>query len=198
LGSSLIGWVNGDTVYYLLIAPFAGVAAAATLRALLNLGSPVGQTCTGLSQLFLPQGARIHSQHGWTGLSGFTLKITGLFAGGAVAYWVIIVLLKQPVFMFLYGGKYLGAAGLLPWVALGSIFGSALGGPSIALRAMQSPASLFKASAISCLASLAIGIPAACFFGLRGVMLGLVLATLFPFVATVVLLYRSTETSRRA
>ena len=196
LGSSLISWVNGDAVYYLLIASFTGVAAAGTLKALLNLGSPVGQTCTGLSQLFLPYGARIHCQNGWPGLSAFTLRITGLFAGGAIVYWMIIIFLKQQVFSALYGGKYLAAAGLLPWIAVGSIFGSALGGPSIALKAMQSPSSLFKASAFSCAASLAIGIPAAYFFGLRGVMLGLVLATLFPFVATVLLLYRTRDVRR--
>jgi O-antigen/teichoic acid export membrane protein len=197
LSSSLISWVNGDAVYYLLLTPFAGVAAAGTLKALLNLASPVAQTCTGLSQLFLPHGVRTHAQNGWTGLSSFTLRITGLFAGVAVAYWVIIILLKQPVFLLLYGGKYLGAARLLPWIALGSIFGSALGGPSIALKALQSPDSIFKASAAACVVSLVVGIPATRFFGLSGVMLGLVLATLVPFVITVVLLYRRRENPAR-
>lgn len=198
LGNSLINWVNGDAVYYLLIAGFTGVAAAGTLKALLNLGSPVAQTCTGLSQLFLPYGVRIHCKNGWMGLSAFTLKVTALFAGGAILYWMILILLKQPVFLLLYGGKYLASAGLLPWIAVVSVFGTALGGPSIALKAMQSPDSLFKASAFSCVASLVIGIPAAYIFGLRGVILGLVLATLLPFLATVLLLYRSREAMRRA
>ena len=193
LGSSLIGWVNGD-IYYPLVSVFAGVAAAGALKAVLNLAAPVSQTYTGLSQLYLPHGARMHAQNASTGLNRFTLRITWLFAGGAVIYWVIVILLGQPIFRLLYAGRYVGTVGLLPWIAVASVFGSAISGPVIALKAMQSSYSVFVASAVSCVISLAVGIPATRFFGLRGVMSGLVLSTVIPFVITVVMLYRKRST----
>jgi len=193
LGSSLIGWVNED-IYYPLVSVFAGVAAAGALKAVLNLAAPVSQTYTGLSQLYLPHGARMHAQNASTGLNRFTLRITWLFAGGAVIYWVIVILLGQPIFRLLYAGRYLGTVGLLPWIAVASVFGSAISGPVIALKAMQSSYSVFVASAVSCVISLAVGIPATRFFGLRGVMFGLVLSTVIPFVITVVMLYRKRST----
>lgn len=193
LGTSLISWVNGD-IYYPLISIFAGVAAAGTLKALLNLAAPVAQTYTGLSQLYLPQGARMHAQNGSMGLARFTLRITWFFAGGAAIYWVIVILLRQPIFRLVYAGRYTGTAKLLPWIAVASIFGSAISGPVIALRAMQSSYSVFIASVASCVISLAVGIPTTRFFGLTGVMPGLVLATVVPFVITVVMLYRKRNT----
>lgn len=189
LGTSFIGWVNGD-IYYPLISIFAGVAAAGTLKALMNLAAPVSQTYTGLSQLYLPHGARIYAQNKSLGLARFTLRITWLFAGGALSYWVMIIMLRQPIFRLVYAGKYVGTSGLLPWIAVASIFGSAISGPVIALRAMQSSYSVFIASAAACVISLAVGIPATRWFGLAGVMPGLVLAAVAPFVITLFMLYR--------
>jgi O-antigen/teichoic acid export membrane protein len=189
LGSSLIGWVSGD-IYYPLISLFAGVAAAGALKALMNLALPASQTYVALSQLFLPHGSRRLARDGWIGLYHFTIRITCLFGGGAILYWIIIITIRKPIFDLLYGGRYMAAAGLLPWIALGSIFGNALNGPVIALKAMQSSNSVFMASAASCAISLAVGIPATRFFGLGGVMSGLVLATFVPLVITVVLLHR--------
>ena len=53
-------------------------------------------------------------------------------------------------------------------LALGSLFWSASYGPAIALRAMESPASVFVAYFATTLISLAVGIPATRFFGLSG------------------------------
>jgi len=57
---------------------------------------------------------------------------------------------------------------LLPVLALGSIFWSAGYGPAIALRAIESPASIFVAYFATTLISVIVGIPATRFFGLKG------------------------------
>ena len=74
----------------------------------MNLAAPVAQTYTGLSQLYLPQGARMHAQNSSMGLARFTLRITWFFAGGAAIYWVIVILLRQPIFRLVYAGRYTG------------------------------------------------------------------------------------------
>jgi O-antigen/teichoic acid export membrane protein len=187
LGTYLITWINGD-IYYPLVSLFGGVAAAGALKALINLGLPVAQVCTGLSQLLLPYVARKYAHDGGSAMGGLALRITFLFSSAAGAYWAVIMLLKVSVFNLLYGGKYIEVSYLLPWVALISIFANALSGPATALRAMQLSQSVFIASCAACVISITVGIPAVRSLGVGGVMPGMVLATFVPLMITAVML----------
>ncbi len=186
MASLVLSWVSGD-IYYPLVSSFGGMAAAGALQALLNLGLPPAQTCNALSRLFLPYGFRLHARDGEAGVGGLALRIPLLFAGGALAYWVVIILFKGLVFSFLYGGKYIEVAYLWPWIALGLVLAKALSGPANALQAMRSSASVFAASCASVIA-LGIGIPATRALGPRVVMLGWILSTLAFFVVASLML----------
>jgi O-antigen/teichoic acid export membrane protein len=101
----------------------------------------------------------------------------------AVLYWAVIIPLHKPVFQVLYRGRYMDVAYLLPALALGQIFWSATFGPALALRAMESPRSVFVALGVATAASLAVGVPLTWFFGLRGAIWGSNAADVFSLAA---------------
>lgn len=155
-------------IFYPLLSTFSGIARSGELRALMNFFSPLDQTLSALSLLFLPYAARVQAEEGRKGLVTLTRNLMILSVAGALVYWALVVEFRTPIFRALYAGKYGNVAYLLPVLALGSIFWSAGYGPAIALRAIESPASIFVAYFATSLISVIVGIPATRFFGLKG------------------------------
>jgi O-antigen/teichoic acid export membrane protein len=176
LASSFMAWIPWN-IQYILVSSFSSMAGAGELRALLNLTQPAAQGFAAFSLLAQPYASAIYNEEDVSGLGRVTHKITLLFAGAVVAYWVLICTLRVPIVHLLYAGKYLGVAPLLLWIALASFFRTVAYGPAIALRAMQSPASVFVAYGASSAIALAVGIPAARALGLRGAILSIIVAS---------------------
>jgi O-antigen/teichoic acid export membrane protein len=189
LAGAIATWIP-YYMYYPLVSSFSGMAEAGRLRALMNFALPMEQTLTALSCLFLPYAARIQERHGRASAGPLTRRITLVYVGGAIAYWLVFLPIKTQAFHFLYGGKYLEVAYLIPYVALETILWSASFGPAIVLRAMESSISIFYARCLASVLSLAVGIPLTRAFGLWGVMVGIVLTNAVAFVMTMYLLRR--------
>ena len=183
-------------VYYPLLSSFRGMAQSGQLKALMNLTMPFEQTKGALFMLFLPYAARVAKKHGKSGTRVLGGRLTLLSAGGAILYWSIIIPLHKPVFQLLYSGRYMEVVNLLPLLALGQIFWSAAYGPSVALRAMESPASVFVAFASATAASLVVGVPATWFFGLKGAIWGSNVADILSLVAIVLVLRHKLATTK--
>ena len=175
LGTCIVGWIP-TYVYIPLVSKISGLAVTAELRALMNLGGPVLQTYAALSILFLPLAARVQSSEGREGAKALTQKLTALFIVGALAYWMVLIPLRRPIFNLLYGGKYMDASSLLPLLAAETVIWSAALGPAIVLRAMEFPRSLFFANGAASVVAILFGIPATRYFGLRGVIWSMVCA----------------------
>jgi O-antigen/teichoic acid export membrane protein len=180
-----VGWIP-NYVYIPLVSTFSGMAAAGELRALMNLAAPVLQTYAALSMLFLPFAARM-SEEKPEAAAGLTRKLAMLFVFGAIAYWAVIIPLRQPLFQFLYAGKYMGSVYLIPLFGLETIVWSASLGPAIVLRGMKSPQSLFYANGAASVVALLAGVPATKFFGLKGVIWSMILANALYVVVAFVL-----------
>jgi len=84
------------------------MAAAGELRALMNLAAPVLQTYAALSMLFCLYAARVQNQSGRKAARSLNRRLACLFVAGSVVYWAVLIPLKQPLFHFLYNGKYHG------------------------------------------------------------------------------------------
>ena len=134
----------------------------------MNFFSPLDQTLSALSLLFLPYAARVQAEQGTRGLVTLTRNLMILSVLGCAVYWALVVGFRAPIFRMLYAGKYTNVAYLLPVLALGSIFWSAGYGPAIALRAIESPVSIFIAYFATTVISVIVGIPATRAFGLKG------------------------------
>jgi O-antigen/teichoic acid export membrane protein len=189
LAAACVAWLPAY-IYYPLLSTFYGMARAGEFRALMNLVMPLMQGFGALAILFLPYASRIHGDEGRAGVAPVTRRITLIFVGGAVVYWGLIAPLRGPVFHFLYGGKYMGIAHLIPLVALGSLLWSATLGPVIVLRAIESPASVFVAHTAASIIALTVGIPITWFFGLWGAVIGLIASSAVSFLMALYLLRR--------
>ncbi len=189
LGTCIVGWIP-TYVYIPVVSKFSGLAVAAELRALMNLGGPVLQTYAALSMLFLPFAARVQGSEGRAGSNALTRKLTGLFVGDALAYWMVLIPLRRPIFGLLYAGKYMNASSLLPLFAAETIIWSAALGPAIVLRAMEYPRSLFFANGAASIVALVFGIPATRYYGLHGVIWSMVLSNVLYVAVAFVLLER--------
>jgi O-antigen/teichoic acid export membrane protein len=193
LGTCIVGWIP-TYVYIPLVSKFSGLAVTAELRALMNLGGPVLQTYAALSMLFLPFAARVQGAEGSRGSAALTRKLTALFVAGAIAYWIVLIPLRRPLFALLYAGKYMDASSLLPLFAAETVIWSAALGPAIVLRAMEYPRSLFFANGAASVVAIVFGIPATRYFGLRGVIWSMVLANVLYVVVAFLLLGRKLAT----
>jgi O-antigen/teichoic acid export membrane protein len=193
LGTCIVGWIP-TYVYIPLVSKFSGLAVTAELRALMNLGGPVLQTYAALSMLFLPYAARVQGERGRQRSTALTRKLTALFVGGAIAYWMVLIPLRRPLFNLLYAGKYMDASSLLPLFAAETVIWSAALGPAIVLRAMEYPRSLFFANGAASIVAIVFGIPATRYFGLRGVIWSMVLAQVLYVAVAFILLERKLAT----
>jgi O-antigen/teichoic acid export membrane protein len=189
LATCVVGWIP-NYFYIPLVSSFSGMAAAGELRALMNLAAPVLQTYAALSMLFLPYAARVQNQNGRKAAASLNRRLAFLFVAGSVAYWSVLIPLKQPLFHFLYNGKYMESAYLIPLFALETTIWSASLGPAILLRAMESPRSLFLANGAASLVAVLIGIPATRYFGLQGVIWSMIGANFLYVVVAFILFGR--------
>jgi len=189
LAGCIAGWLP-SYIYFPLLSTFTGMAESGQLKALMNLTLPFEQMKGALVMLVLPYAARIAEQDGKAGARVLGTRLTMASIVGAVLYWAVIIPLHTPIFHILYSGRYMEVAYLLPALALGQIFWSATFGPSLALRAMESPASVFVALGVATLASLVVGVPTTWAFGLKGAIWGSNAADVFSFIALWVVLQR--------
>lgn len=189
IATQLANWVP-YYMYYPVLTQFQGVAAAGSLRALMNLSLPMEQTLTALSILFLPMSARRYKQAGTKAAAGLTERVTALFVGGALAYWFLILPFSSQVMNLLYKGKYLEVTWLIPWLALGITLWAASFGPAIILRSMEDPSAVFYARSAATVLSVLVGVPLTWKYGLLGVMISLISANAASFLVTRILLSR--------
>jgi O-antigen/teichoic acid export membrane protein len=194
LGANAMMWIPINA-FYPLLSRFSGMAQAGELKALMNFAAPMLQACGALHTLLLPYAARVLQEKGSAGVSVVLRRMTLLCVSCAVPYWVVLLLFQGPAFRMLYSDRYAEVAYLLPVVALASVAGSAFFGPSIVLRSMESPGSIFAAVSVSSCVSVAIGIPLTRAWGVGGAVWSIVLSETLAFVAAVVLLRRKTRRS---
>lgn len=189
VASSALAWVPVN-IFYPLVSSFSGMAQAGELKALANFSSPIGQAVAALSTLALPYATRHQQRHGSAGGGVLSRWVSLLFISATVLYWCVFLGFREPAFRILYSGKYMEVAYLLPAIALGSIFWSGFVGPANALRAMESPASVFVAVCCASGVAIAIGVPATWFWGLRGAVWVMAISQSCGFMAAAILLRR--------
>ena len=196
LVSGLFIWIPWN-IFYSLVAHFSGLAEAGTLRALLNLALPITSAYSPLSMLFLSHAARLGHEKGWEALKGQAWRITGVYTLGSGMYWLLICLFESQLIHFLYGGHYSEVAPLVPVVAIASILSAGALGPTIAIRAMRSPATVALIYFGATLVALFVGIPACWAWGFRGAILAILLSGMTSFLVGVQML-RSRKQHERA
>ena len=197
LASSFVAWIPAY-IFLPLLTAFAGMAKSGELKALTNFIAPLDQTLAALSLLLLPHAARVRAERSHSDVRALSRNLLALSIAGAAVYWLLVINLRGPIFDLLYSGKYADVAYLLPAVALGSILWSAAYGPALALRAMESPKSVFVSYLVTSVVCLVVGVPATRYFGLKGAIWSGNLADFASLIVILFILYRKLNDGQRA
>jgi len=177
LAGMIFFWIPWN-IFYSVVTRFSGLERTASLTALLNLALPMTATYGAFSLLFLPYTARVGAAGGWKAAKVQAWRLAGLFVLGSGAYWLLVCLFRNQLLHFLYKGHYAEVLPLVPVVAVASILSGAAMGPTIAIKAMRSPAAVSGVYFISSLVSVVVGIPACIAWGYRGAIVSILLSSL--------------------
>jgi len=167
LASAGASWAM-SAFFYFALSGFHGLAASGEMKALLNLSAPAAQGFTAISLLSLPYASRIHDTQSPAEIRKLSHRLIALYAGGTALYFAIVIVFGPTLLRLLYQGKYMGVAGLLPWLGLAMVFRIGATAQALMLRAIQSPSLVFGAYGASTLVAVIAGIPATKLFGLQG------------------------------
>lgn len=191
VATGFVYWLSGGGgAYYVLVAALVRIEDVAALRALQNFAQPVSQFIAPVSLLLLPWASARFADRGRAGLQRAIGKLTFLFGGTAVAYFLVLLTFGNRLIGAVYGGKYSHAAHLLPLIALPGVVSAVSQGPSIALQAMQEPRDVFVGYAAAALATTLFGLALIRYWGLTGAILG-ILSSALVYCIVVGLRYRA-------
>lgn len=197
VAAALVAWFP-TYIYFPALKWFAGMDQVGNLGVLLNLVTPVQQGYGALSVFFLAYAAGVQGRKGLAGLKPLSFWFTGMFAAGAIVYWILILPFKRQVFQVLYHGRYMDIAYLLPLAGLGCVLWSAVLGQNVVLRAMEAPSLVFWSQVGSCILCLVVGLPLTRYWSVSGALWGLVISNLGAFIICALLLRRRVRNSEPA
>lgn len=181
--ASLLSWLPWN--FPLLVLPiWFGVEATATLRALLNVTSPVMNIVVLNNTLSLPiftraRGTPRFKQLIWIFL-GLILLITAL-------NWLLVGVFHRPIVGWLYNGQYLSQSHLLWFLGVLPILDGAIVVFASALRALEKPRDIFRAYLLMTVVLLMLGFPSTKVLGI----LGTVILMFISFLIVMASLFRS-------
>ena len=170
--TGLLTWIPGQ-VYYLVLPLWGGLAATATLRALMNLVMPIMHGYSALALLLTTVLARqplcrFREVLAWS-LAGFT--------AGALVYWAFLGFGHDFWVELLYGGRYSDVSPLLWLIGLIPVLGIGATVLAPALRALRRPDRVFAAYAVSTAAALTVGLFLTVRGGPAGAATGILIST---------------------
>lgn len=193
LGSALAAWASWNVYYFVLPLSF-GLAAAGTLKALLNLATPATHSLVAFGALVLPLVVRHRERGGLVLMRQTVRRVTGVFVGGSAVYLVFLWVCRVQIIKLLYGGKYLEYAGLpvllIGLVPLATACGTALGS---ALRACLRPDTVFWGYLAASAAALSLGLWLVVSWGVVGALSGYLVSYVTLAVVLCIFYRRSTR-----
>ncbi len=186
--TALVYWLSWQA-YTFIVAAELGFEDVAALRALQNFVLPLSQFVTSLSLLAIPAASGKFASNDRKAFRLTIFRISLLFVAAGILYFVVLSLAGPPLVGFVYKGKYVQFAKLLPWLALSGAFVAAAQGPCIALRAMQVPSDVFIGYTVAACFTVATGFSLTRYWGLAGAAVGMAAAS-FCFLVTAIYRYR--------
>jgi O-antigen/teichoic acid export membrane protein len=173
LAISLVTWLPANLCYS-VTAVALGSSYAGDLRALQNIALPLGHTFSACLRLAIPYVCRLYEREG---VQALNRAVQGLTAGAVIAsvtYLGIVVLLGTLPMHWLYNGKFLEAAPMIPAILLTPLLWGALEALGVGLRAMRYPHGIFTCNLMAAVTYILVGYPLGKVFGFSGIVAGLV------------------------
>ena len=188
--TAFVYWVSGQGAYYFIAAAYLKMDDVGTISALQNLVAPLSQFPTALSLLLLPWASTQLAGKDAAAFQGGIRRITLLFTGVGIAYFILVVAFGRQLTVLLYHGKYIQSVALIPMLALCQVFMAISQGPVIGLRAMQRPSRIFLGSVVAAAFSIPVGLALTRYWGALGNVTGMAASSLC-FLVTMAYCYYS-------
>lgn len=173
--SHVLNWLPNN-VFYIVLAPLAGLQAAAAFRVVSNLVLPVRHVLSAAAVSLLARLSEVRRRQGEHAfeaqLNRYLLMGAGLTAVYFAATWVAF----DPVTRWLYGGRYtgLGRAGVI--LAVGPMFNVIAVGYVNALKIQNRLRTVFLSYLVAGVATVLVGLPLVRFYGVEGASAAVTLA----------------------
>ena len=184
IASSGLSWIPGN-LYYVLLPVFAGLEAAAALKALSNLVLPVLHFNGALATLLLPvlaAAARERSRFNGLVVAGLTAFVTG-----SLTYGALLTAYRAPIVEWVYQGAYSDAVSLVPVLSLLPLAAAGIAVLGSALRALERPQLVFWSYVGSAAITVTVGVGLTAHWGASGAAGGLLLSSAVTAIACGVL-----------
>jgi len=145
VGAAALTWVPLN-IFFFLLPLWGGLNATAAFRALNNLLLPAIHLFAAFGPVLLPAFVTVRGNADF----GKRVKACSVaFLGGGLLYWLLLVLLGEPIVEFLYVGKYAAYSQYLPILAAAMVPQGLALVAGEALRAIERPDLVFRAWAAS-------------------------------------------------
>jgi O-antigen/teichoic acid export membrane protein len=169
-------WIS-QNISYTLTAGFLGMAQVGALKAIMTVFLPLTQSMAALRRLILPHLATVSDRDGHRGTADSVRNMVVIYVVGGLVYGILVSLAAKPLFRLLYAGKFMEFTYLVPWAAVGLLFGLPAHVIDMGLRAIRSPKSIFLSSCLSALACVCVTVPLTWAFGIRGAICSIIIST---------------------
>lgn len=169
-------WIPGN-LPLLVLPAVAGLDAAGTLRAAMNLTMPVVHSLAAIGVLLLPSLARHHAAGNHDRFRRQTTNTMAVFFVGCSVYMMVLLLTGQSIFGWLYGDQYRISLGTLVFAGLLPFAGSVTLIVGAALRAMERPSSVTASYVAGVTTIIVCGLPLIYFWDVTGALAAMVAST---------------------
>lgn len=175
--SALMQWTSGN--FFLIVAGGSlGTLAVGAIKAAQNIIGITHILFQAMENFVPSKAANAFAKEGAPGLLKYLQGISligGIFITGIVLFAAIF---SDFWFQFVYGNEYLNYSHILKWFSLIYFFGFFIIPLSAGLRAIERTKPLFKSLFFMSLVSVVFAYPLISFFGLNGVMIGILVVKL--------------------
>ena len=183
--ASGMSWLHAN-VYFIVLPMFHGLEVVASLRAMINLVTPIMHVYYAISTLSIPY--FVKQREGYSMLS-VALSISAIQIVPAVAFMVLSIIYGDPIIYWIYGGKYTSTA--FVWLAAYTLpMGPAITAAA-ALRAIEQPLSVATGFAVGAVFNSTIGVWMVYSWSAIGGAIGLLSSAVASAMALVVLVART-------
>jgi len=184
--SGVLYWIPLE-VYYLVVPAWNGLTASAALKALVTLMMPVQQAQWAVATILIPVMVRRRDQPSFDRL----LRVAGGgIAAASVSYWLVLGAFHRPIVHWLFGGRYDQFSALLWLLGIVPLLDGTAQLLMSALRALERPDLIFRATLVLGATTIVPGIPAVAIWGIEGAAVARALSFLVVAATMWVLLAR--------
>jgi O-antigen/teichoic acid export membrane protein len=192
--TAALSWIPGN-IYILLLPVFRDYEEVGLLRAAFNLILPVIQIQLAMTPLLLPWLVRqIEKQDFIMNLR----KMAGALIVLPVLWTLGLFFFGRTLLDFVYSGKYQASNQMLGLLGATTIVSAMILALSATIKAHSRPELLVRGYAIATVLCLLVGVPLMIYYGVQGVIVGMILAASANFIVLFFQFVRLTRSSAKA